>query len=471
VRIGEYPIPGEALPGYPLRRQRRGPHLPAGWAIYLLFGGLFVWWFLGLSGFVQSLLALPLLLALVFRFRGVAMPKGFWFWLLFLLFMFMSATQLSGLDNILSWGWRMTIYVGATIMFLYVFNSPREALSAKTIMNVLAAFWVLTVIGGLMSMALPNHSFSSLMEHVMPHRYLSNAFVKALVIPSTTGGNAFPGLGIYRVKAPFIYTNQWGSAFALTLPFAFAVITQTRNRLTRLAFVGLLILAVIPLVFSLDRGSWLSASAGSAYGIFRLAQHGRGRSRRMAKAARALLFTGVVVVALVLVSPLGGYILTRLNSGYGDTHRQILYSSSLTLIRRSPVLGFGAPVSLNVLNPAAPPGPSIGTHGTLWTILISNGIPALVFFGLWMLYALFKTGRRITGEGGRDAEAHFWCHVVIFTAVIQLPYYELLPWGLPIVMIAAATAMRERRARYPVASAQPSPSTRLAVVGRSPTRR
>ena len=26
------------------------------------------------------------------------------------------------------------------------------------------------------------------------------------------------GLGIYRVKAPFIYTNQWGSAFALTLP-------------------------------------------------------------------------------------------------------------------------------------------------------------------------------------------------------------------------------------------------------------
>jgi len=211
--------------------------------------------------------------------------------------------------------------------------------------------------------------------------------------------------------------------------------------------VALLILSVVPLVFSLDRGSWLSAAAGSAYGIFRLAKGGRGRSARRARAARALLFVGVVVVGLVLVSPLGGYILTRLNGGYGDTHRQILYSSSLTLITKSPLLGFGSPVSLSLINPEAPPGPSAGTHGTLWTVMISNGIPALVFFLLWLGYALLKTGRRISGAGGRDADAHFWCHVVIFTAIVQLGYYELLPWGLPIVMMAAATALRERPVR------------------------
>jgi hypothetical protein len=88
-----------------------------------------------------------------------------------------------------------------------------------------------------------------------------------------------------------------------------------------------------------------------------------------------------------------------------------------------------------------------------------------------MLYALFKTFKRITNAGGRDAEAHFWCHVVIFTAIIQLPYYELLPWGLPIVMIAAAIAMRERRPLYPIAPAPSSTSTELALVGRSPTPR
>lgn len=467
MELRDRPLVAPVHPGFS-RRKRTGPHLPTGWAIYLMFGGLFLWWILGLGGFIQSLLALPLLLALVFRFRGVAMPRAFWYWILFLLFMFVSATQLSGLDNILSWGWRMTLYVGSTLIFLFVYNSPRQTLPARTIVNVLAAFWVLTVVGGLMSMALPNHTFHSLMEAVMPQRFLANSFVKALVIPTTTAGKAFPGLGIYRVKAPFIYTNQWGSAFALTLPFAFAVITQTRNTVTRVAFVGLLILAVVPLVFSLDRGSWLSAAAGSAYGILRLAQHGKGQSRRMAKAARALLITGVISAGLVLVSPLGGYILTRLNAGYGDTHRQILYSSSLTLIRRSPIIGFGAPVSLNVLNPAAPPGPSIGTHGTFWTILISNGIPALVFFGLWMLYALLKTARRIPSTRGRDGEAAFWCHVVIFTAITQLPYYELLPWGLPIVMIAAAMALRERR---PLPSTPPDQSLMmppLALVGRPP---
>jgi polysaccharide biosynthesis protein PslJ len=452
-------------------KTRTGPHLAWGWPIYILFGGLFVWWFLGVSGFIQAILALPLLVALVFRFQGVAMPRAFWYWVLFLFFMFVSATQLSGLDNWLSWGWRMSIYVGATIMFLFVYNSPRQSLPARNIVNVLAAFWVLTVVGGLLAMALPNHVFNSLMEYVMPQRFLSNSFVKALVIPSTTAGKAFPALGIYRVKAPFIYTNQWGSAFALTLPFAFAVITQTRRRGVRLAFGSLLVLSIVPLVFSLDRGSWLSAAAGSAYGIVRMAQGGRGRSRRMARAARSLLFIGVVVLVLVLVSPLGGYILTRINAGYGDTHRQLLYSSSLTLITRSPVLGFGAPVSLNVLNPSAPPGPSIGTHGTFWTVLVSNGIPAMVFFGLWFLYAFFKTFRRIPSTGGRNPEAAFWCHVAIFTAMIQLPYYEILPWGLPIVMIAAATALRERKPLYPVVPQQPLTTAPLAVVGPPPPRR
>jgi hypothetical protein len=57
--------------------------------------------------------------------------------------------------------------------------------------------------------------------------------------------------------------------------------------------------------------------------------------------------------------------------------------------------------------------------------------------------------------------------VVIFTAIIQLPYYELLPWGLPIVMIAAATALRERKPLL-VAPAGPVAAPSLALVGRPP---
>jgi hypothetical protein len=414
-----------------------------------MFGGLFVWWILGLSGFVQALFAIPMLVALVMRGR-VRMPKGFFLWLAFLGWMLASASGLSDLSNVESWGWRATIYIGSTFMFLFVYNLPRPLLTGKRVMNILAAFWVLTVIGGVLGMLYPNHTFHSLMESILPQRILSNGFVKALVIPETTGGKTFPTTHIYRVKAPFIYTNQWGSAFALTLPFAFAVITQTRRKFVRNIFIGLLILAIAPLVFSLDRGSWLSAGIGATYGIFRLSG-AKGRTARMAKAARSMVLAGLVIGVLVLISPLGSLILLRLNNGYGDQHRLTLYSSSLTLVSRSPLLGYGAPVSLSTINPAAPPGPSIGTHGTLWTILVSNGIPAFTFFALWFLYVFFKTYRRIPATGGRDPDAYFWCHVAILTAIVQFPYYELLPWGLPIAMVAAAVAFRERAPLTPIA--------------------
>ena len=436
------PFPG-ARPGAPLPLQAPGPRLRAGWALVTMFGGLVLWWFLGLSGFVQALFAIPVLIGLLFS-QGLVIPRRFVLWVGFLVFVLLSATQLKDINNALSWGWRASVYVAATLFFIYVYNAPKESLPTKRIMNVLAVFWVMAVVGGIAGMLLPNHNFHSLMEFVFPHKFLSIAFIRALVIPSTTGGNTFHGTGIFRVKAPFIYTNQWGSAFALTLPFAFAYITESRNKLIRTGMIMLVIVSVLPLIFSLDRGSWLSAGIGAGYGIYRLSR-GRGRTARMARAARSLLVAGVAVLAIVLLSPLGSLVLLRANNGYGDEHRLLLYSSSLSLIGRSPIVGFGAPVALSTINPSAPPGPSVGTHGTIWTVMISNGIPALALFAAWFLYLFFRTFRRIPDGGGRDPEAHFWCHVVILTAIAQFPYYELLPWGLPIVMVCAAIALREMR--------------------------
>src|SRR5262249_38390396 len=133
------PGPGP-LPGY--QPSDLSPHLPVGWAIYLLFGGLFVWCFLGVSGFVQAISALPVLAAQFLR-RPVRMPKGFSMWFGFLLLMGLSASQLTQFQNLLSWGWRATIYLGSTFMFLYVLNTSRISLPARRIVNVLAAFWVL----------------------------------------------------------------------------------------------------------------------------------------------------------------------------------------------------------------------------------------------------------------------------------------------------------------------------------------
>jgi polysaccharide biosynthesis protein PslJ len=444
--------PALAVPRDPLR-------LPPGWPLYVLFGGLFVWWFLGVSGVIQAILAVAMLVALVMRGQ-VLMPRAFLFWLLFLGAMLLSATQIQDFPRAVAFAWRASLYVSGAVVFLYVFNTPREKLPAHRVMNVLAAFWVLTVVGGLVGMAFPRLTFDSLLGILLPEGLTSSEFVHALVTPSTTGGRAFTGTGIYRVKAPFIYTNQWGSAFALSLPFALAALGTMRSRLWRNAMVALLVASVVPLVFSLDRGSWLSAAAGVTYGVFRLARTRGRRGTRLARTLRTMIIGGVVVAGLILITPLGDLIIHRINRGYGDEHRQALYVSSLILIERSPLLGYGGTVALSAVNPSAPPGPSVGTHGQFWTVMISNGIPALFFFLGWFAVALFRTGRRMPDDGERDVNARFWCHVAIFTALVQMPYYELLPWGLFIVMAAAAVAWREQNVPYGrVGVPEPAPSS------------
>jgi hypothetical protein len=422
---------------------RRSSHLPAHWAILCLFGGLFIWWVLGVGGFIQVVFAAPMLVALAVRGR-TWMPRSYWVWLLFLAWMFLSAVQIEDFERAVAFAWRGLLYLGATITFLYVFNLPREIVPARRFVNALAGFWVLTVVGGILSMAFPGLSFTSLMDALLPDQIASQPFVHALITPSTTGSRAFTGTGIFRVKAPFIYTNQWGSAFALTLPFALATLGAMRAGPARKALIGLLVISIIPLIFSLDRGSWLSAGAAVAYGGLRLASRTRERRvKALARTLRVMIVAGVVVVGLVLLTPLGDLVLLRWEKGYGDQHRSTLYSSSIVLIKRSPLLGYGGTVELSAVDPNAPPGPSVGTHGQLWTVMISNGIPALVFFVGWLLIAFLFTRRRLPPSPDRDDHARFWANVAIFAAIVQLPYYELLPWGLFIVMVAAAVAWRE----------------------------
>jgi hypothetical protein len=459
VERGAYPAPSTlALPAatWP------GPRLVAGWSLLLMFGGLFVWWLLGLSGVIQAILAIPLLAALLLR-KDLRMPRILWAWLLFVGWMLLSALQIDDFNKALTFSWRASIYLASTVIFLFVFNAPRRDLPARRIVYVLAGFWVLTVVGGLLGMAFPNRALPSVLGSVLPGRIQGSAFVHALVTPSTTGGNAFAGTGIFRVKAPFIYTNQWGSAFALTLPFAFAALGTMRSGLWRKALIALIILSIVPLVFSLDRGSWLSAAAGVTYGVFRLAGARGGRSVRLARTLRVMLVGGALVGVLVALTPLGSLILLRVNAGYGDRHRATLYESSLILVERSPLLGYGGPVELSVLNPSAPPGPSVGTHGTFWTVLVSNGIPAMLFFVGWFVLAFAKTRKRLPEGAGLDDNARFWAHVALLAAIVQLGYYELLPWGLPIVMVAAAVALREASPATWAPAPAPVPSVRLAA--------
>ena len=78
----------------------------------------------------------------------------------------------------------------------------------------------------------------------------------------------------------------------------------------------------------------------------------------------------------------------------------------------------------------------MGTQGQFWLILVSSGYPAVVFFVAWFAYLFWRSAR-----GG--SPVRFWVHVMVLIAIVQLPYYGMLPAELQIVMIGAALAFRE----------------------------
>jgi O-antigen ligase len=435
------PHPAAALPTLPQIPDSRPKRYGPAWLLGGMFIGLFLWWVLGIQSGIPEIFAAFMAIGLLYR-RDIQMPKAFAFWLLFIFWMLLTVTQVSGFDKWVSFVYRGGLYLAATVIFLYVYNASKRSLPTRTIVLILATFWVMVVVGGIVGSLVPSFGFTTPFERILPAAAKSNSFVHTLVHASTTSPRAFGQTGIHRPKAPFIYTNQWGSAYALTLPFAIASVTYLRRRWTRVAMVGTLVLSVWPLVWSFDRGSWLSAGVSMTYALIRLAL---GRNRRAARFAIGAIFVAILVGAVMLLSPLYSLVNYRLSNGYGDKHRQLLYGGAVEAISQSPIFGFGTPVPSTQLNSSLEDSGSadVGTHGQFWTIVVSHGIPAIVLFAAWFLWLFLKTFRVVPATGGRDPNARFWAHICLAAGGLQMGYYELLPWGLMIMMVAGALALRE----------------------------
>ncbi|MDP9184529.1 MAG: O-antigen ligase family protein, partial [Actinomycetota bacterium] len=369
--------PDIRMPATPAPLQRAPRRVIGGaWPLFVLFPMLPVWWALGVSGLVLSLCALPLLAAVILR-RRMLVPRGFGLYLLFLLWCVFSATQLQTARQTFSAAYRGSMYLAAGLLFLYVLNMPRDRLSPDRAVRIMASFFVITVVGGVVGMIVPNITFTTLARGFVPPHLLTDSFVSDLVSASTSSGRAFAAYPIYRPKAPFIYANEWGAAYAMSLPFALCAIAKARTKLARDALVVTALISVFPLVFSLNRGAWLSATAGVLYATVRLA---RGRNSQFLRVTAAV---SLLLGAVLFVTPLGEIVVARLQNGYGDAHRAQLYGESIDLVRASPVFGYGAPVLIEG-------NLSAGTHGQLWTIVVSQGIPGLLFFTGWLLWALWR---------------------------------------------------------------------------------
>jgi polysaccharide biosynthesis protein PslJ len=419
----------------------RRPALPAGWPIYAVILGLPLWWILGIAAFVWPVFAVPMLFWLLRR-GTVVVPRGFLVWVAFLGWALASSTQLVGTGRTISYVWRTSLYLSATIFLLYVFNLSRERLPARRLAMLLAAFWGIVVAGGYLAVLAPTFSVTSLAERMLPESLRNDAFLQTIVHPAAAQIHDFLGYAVARPAAPFTYTNDWGSTFGLLIPFVILAWNSRPSPGVRSLLAVLAVASVVPVVFSLNRGLWLSLAIGLLYAAVRLALAGRER------AVVALIGVVLVVGSLLILTPLKDLIDARLQIGHSNERRAMLYEEAGRSALESPLLGYGAPLP-SKWNPNAPP---VGTQGLLWTVLVSHGFVGAALFVAWFLYALWRT-RSVRND------VRFWCHVMLLIAIIQLAVYDMLPTQLHIMMIGIAMAMRE------TSSAAETPARELVNAG------
>lgn len=420
--------------------------LPDGWGVYVLFYGYPLWWFLGLQAFIWPIVALPLLFHLIRR-RHLVAPRGFGIYLLFLAWMVVSALQLDSGKRVLSFSYRGVMYASAAVLLLYVTNLDRERFPTRRLVYALAFFWFVVVLGGFAGILLPNVKFASPLELLLPAAVVKNAFIGSLVHLSFADTSNLLGYSLSRPKAPFNYTNEWGSNLAILTPFAIYALAFIRRRVWRLALIGTLVLSLAPVILSINRGLWVSLIFGVVYVAGRLVVRGN------VKVLAATLFMVVVGAATIFFTPLGNVVTDRL--AHPNTEgRAYLYQEATDSALESPVLGHGAPLPSDEAGIAK--GASVGTHGQLWTLLVSQGFPGVVLFVGFFVFVFLLTWR-VSWWG-------LWPHAAILIALSQLAVYNWLPVQIHVVMVAAAIAWRDaahRRDTAEAAADAPAPPAKL----------
>jgi polysaccharide biosynthesis protein PslJ len=403
------------------------PRLQVTWPLTLLFVAFPVWWALGVSAFTWIFVAVPVLASLIWRRRG-QVPLAFILWMAFVSWVLLSGLQLHRGTQIITFSYRLALYAVAGVLFVYTYNLPRSRSVDAKILRILTVFWAIVVVGGYLGILVGSHTFTAPFELLLPHGLRSQPFVRELVQPVFVDTHAsVRGFSFPRPAAPFVYSNYWGGNVAVLTPVAIAAAIAAGRGTVRKLIVCLLIAQIVPMVFSLNRGMFLSLGLGIFYVAVRLAIRGR-------LASQASLFGAAALVTLILViTPLGHVIAASFASTHGHSNATRLSASQQALVgtRQSPIFGHGEP------KPVTGQGqqPPIGTQGQLWMVLYSNGVPGAIFFIGFFAAVLWQT-RRARGLAG------LWLHTVPLVALPQIVVYGWLPVELQVVMVASALAYR-----------------------------
>jgi hypothetical protein len=451
--------------------------------------GFPIWWALGLASFI-TLIAAACMAGQMLRRRTLRLPVGFGLWLLFLLWMLAGVFVLwahapgtidgGGPERLVPYAYRVLWYLAITVAVLYPLNITPKQMPGRDLARWLGVLFMYCAIGGLAGVVAPHFEFRSLMELVLPGAE-TNSFLNSLVHPSLTTASDFLGYEQPRPKAPFAYANAWGNNIGLLLPFfvysawadrrpwprflfpvaltlaaayvlgpkpvvivaaaAVAIVLDPRGLNKWLVPLGL-VLAAIPIAFSLNRGLWLGVGLITVAAALAL-----GRLRRYTELW--VLATAVLLAAvLVVLSPLWATITLRVATPHSNDRRlTVAEVVTTTTWEGSPLLGFGTTRKVqgsfasiaggdnpNCRQCAAPP---LGTQGFMWRLIFTTGfVGAALFLGFMAIQFVVHVRRR-------DPFSILGC-ITLVTSALFFFVYDSLETPLFVLMLVLGLMNRER---------------------------
>ncbi len=441
------------------------------WPVTALLAGYPLWWALGLGDYIWILLAIPMAARLyawsAAGNRKIRVPPGFGLWLLFMVVVVIGAAALSAKapgtltspvsNRVISYGVRFVGYLGDTVLLLFVGNLTERELPRARLAWLLGLVALYTIAGGLLGALFSHLHFTSPLAAIVPNRLQAgNQILQAQLHPAFAQLQSVLGSS-GRPDAPFAYTNIWGNCVALLLPWLIARWWFHGTRRQRLIALAGSVIAVVPIIYSLDRGLWLGLIFALVYIAVRLAA--TGRLAVLGGLIAALAIAGILIGA----TPLQSMITSRLANGASDSRRGSLSVTSVQDALASPIIGFGdtrhqqgSVQSVSVGRSAKCPtcgNGTIGGNGQLWLLFVANGfVGAALYLGFFAYgVARFWRDRSPYGLAGVLVLLLMFIFMISYTAT-----------GSPLGSLMLSYAMlwkNDRARRQGVATAEPGSRT------------
>ncbi len=451
---GPRPWAGMTAPrgGRRVGRRRRWFAAHPAWPVTALLAGYPVWWALGLGDLSVVIMAVPMMLRMHAwhrQGRRVRVPPAFGLWLMFLvvvaagiatLGLTAPGTVVSPLSNrLLAFVIRGLTYLALTVILLYAGNLTESELPRRRLAWLLGLVGIYATIGGLAGVVAPGFQFKSPMAYVLPQGMQQNNLVQAALYPGFSQVTDVLGITEGRPKAPFEYTNTWGNCLSILLPWLLVAWWSYGTRRQRKLAVVTVALALIPLIYSLNRGVWVGIGVTVIYLAIRLAA--RGRVAMLALVCAGMALVGVAVVA----TPLQGLITSRLQHQQSNSLRGSLSLTALDDANAAPIIGYGDTRHQRGSASSIAVGPSedcpscgqlpVGSNGQLYLLLVCDGWVGTILFLSFFAHLAWRYRRDVTPYGTAGV-------LVILLSFLYMFAYVSVTAALEFTMFSAALLWR-----------------------------